>query len=703
MAILSTVSVSRALDGRVEAARFTDLRLAVLTVASAETRPDAIEDLNQLDDSLNVLGGNHDAVFDRLSPADRPVAEADLVLLISHGRMLLDDGHIMSEHEHDLVAHSDLEEILRTSALEAAGDAAAKERTSALSGLAMIGTLALAASQWLANRSRVRAGRDRADALHEASTRFEWLLDDSPEAAVIIDPSGEITYQAASMAELFPGQPLNSRQDLVALACDGHQPALAAHLRSAGMRQSLLKFQVAGAAPDERRDFIARASDLREDPLIGGWLVSFRDVSAETQAQRDLEGQVRTDILTGLPNRLALMEDLNEVADSTFDFLLIDLDDFRMTNDTLGHEAGDELLQIVARRLRGALQESDRLYRLGGDEFAAIVVDDGTDRVLGMPETLRSEISMPARLTAGVEQPAASIGVATSQPGASPVSVFHRADIALSEAKAKGGSGVQRVHEALEARAHRRRELGRALDRADLGEFRLVYQPIVSSETGREFIALAEQSGRIVDLGWFVIETACEHLSEWRSGGLMADVGITVNVSPRQLTEAGFAERVCATIDQHGLDASDLTVEITESALVTGQRNIIETLTDLRSSGVRVACDDFGSGYSNLGQLLALPLDLLKADRGLLIRLSQMRDASGGDTRQACEIMAAIVQIANAVQVPVVAEGVEMPEQQLSLHRSGVQLLQGYFFSRPVERHEVPHVIEHTPGLVSVI
>lgn len=712
-------SARKALDQRAVAVEATDLRLAVLTVASADERPTDTAEFDRLASAVERLSGDHDVAFGGLTDVQRSAVETDLQLIAGHGEMLADHGHVMAGGEHSLAAHGHLEESLRTAALNSVDSAARNEGRAALSGLAALGALAAGLWRWLSLRSRAKSMQTRADALQEASSRFEWLLNDSPEASLIISRDGDISYQAASVAAFFPDRELGNRDDLVELTVDAEQSQFAAHLQSEGTGRRAMAFRVAGSDTDPDRNFVAQVSDLRGDALIDGWLVSLRDVSAETAAQRQLESRVRTDDLTGLPNRRALMEDLHRIAGAatTFDFLMIDLDDFKMTNDTFGHKAGDELLSIVARRLEGALVHGDRLYRLGGDEFAVIVGDTDSTPSAALAERLLTDIATPIRLTVGFERATASIGIATREPDGDPMSIVHRADIALYEAKKRGGNAVQVVHSELEKNAERRREMGRALHDANLNEFWLVYQPIVDGATGRtvmveallrwqspaigfvgpdQFIPLAEQSGRIVELGLWVLETACAQLASWRAQGDLHGVGVTVNVSPRQLQEQGFDAEVLAIIERHNVDPSDVTIEVTESALVAGQGEIVHALASLRAVDVRVACDDFGSGYSNLGQLMALPLDMIKVDRGLLLRLNDMRESAGGSHEAPCEVMAAIVQIADVMGVPVVAEGIETAVQQASLVASGVQLQQGYYFSKPAANSEIPLIVEQS-------
>lgn len=717
--IVAGVTGREALEERTAATSATDLRLAVLTIAPVNSLDDLDDRQTELfGEAVEQLAGDHTDALHSLQEPDRSVAASGVAETAIHGQNVL-DGMKMTDGMHSLKAHADLEEKLRQAAIAANSDASGSERRAA--GASAVAGVAALLSAWrmLKSRSNRQSERVQTEVLHQAADRFSALLDDSPEATAIIGPTGAIAYHAASFDELFPDRLLHHRDSLIELAVDDDRDRLADHLQLEGNNPASITFRSVLTDNGQPREFAMRVSDLRKDPLVGGWLIAVREVSAEIRATRELEGLVGTDALTGLPNRRALMSDLEQLELAPFGFLMIDLDGFKQTNDTFGHDAGDELLKAVVHRFDQCLANGDRLYRLGGDEFGVVTHSTDEAAIAALGSTLVATLHTPIRLSAGFEQAQGSVGVAVWNLAGAPTSVLHRADIALYEAKSAGGNQVQVVHRELEERFARRRELSRALDEASLdNEFSVVYQPIVDAETGRTmyleallrwtsptlgfvspdvFISLAESSGQIVEMGLWVLRRACSDLVALRAQGLPESIGVTVNVSPRQLGEADFSEAVQQIIRHCGLAPDDVTIEITESALVSGEHHSLQPLEQLRSLGCHIACDDFGSGYSNLGQLLALPLDLIKVDRELLIHLSEMRGAAGGANDQPCEVMSAIVSIGHAMSAPIVAEGVETAEQHQSLAASGVALLQGYLFSKPIAIDDVlPFVMQHS-------
>lgn len=709
--VLATLMSREALEERASATAATDLRLAVLTVAPVESTASMDERERELfEQAVAALEGDHSEALHGLDPVDRDDVKLALEKTEEHGQMLL-AGKSMATMDHGLAAHAGLEESLRQAAVDANSDASGSERRSLIT-IAVAGAAAItSASRMFANRSRRQSERVNGEVLRLAAERFSTLLDDSPEATAIISAEGEIIYQAASLNEMFPGHPLDTRASIVELAIPADRQRLAHHLSLDAEHRSSISFQSLVSNGSLPREFSVRVSDLRDDSLVGGWLVTLREITTEAHATRELESLVETDSLTGLPNRRGLMNHLGQMSATPFGFLMIDLDGFKQTNDTFGHDAGDELLKAVSGRFERCLDKGDRLYRLGGDEFGIVTQLTDDNQIEQLASTLIATLEAPIRLHAGFEQAHISIGIAVWNLVGSPRSVLHRADIALYEAKAGGGHRVQVIDAALEQRSARRRDLSRALDEADLDqEFSVVYQPIVDAQNGHTkyleallrwnsptlgfigpdlFIPLAESSGQIVQIGLWVLEHACSDLASMRDQGLPAHVGLTVNVSPRQLDDADFSMAVERVLNRYQLAPSDLTIEVTESALVSGSDQDLHPLQQLRTLGCHVACDDFGSGYSNLGQLMALPLDLIKVDRQLLIHLSEMRELAGGANDQPCEVMSAIVRIGGAMSAPIVAEGVETDEQRRSLASSGVTLLQGYLFSRPASPDEI--------------
>lgn len=684
----------------------TDLRLAVLTAAPiTDASTLTPRELGRLEQAADVLHDSHDRALSAIDPADRAEATEELAAMAQHSRMLL-AGMVMDEHHHSLNAHAELEDLLRDAAIRGGDGAADQERTAGIAAAVSALTFVSLGGYLFALRSRQRDERSHTQAMGQAAERFSTLLDDSLEATAIITPDGHLSYKAGSLTELFPNTTLSTAESLVSLAPPSEQAALRDHLVQEGAERATWTFSstpVAGSA-DLPREFVVRVSDLRDDPFVGGWLVAMREISAEVQATRALKTLAETDPLTGLPNRRALLLDLEQDHTTPFGFLMIDLDGFKRTNDSFGHDAGDELLVAVTRRFQRCLGPGDRLYRLAGDEFAAITPDTEGPALKALGARLVESLVDPVRLAAGFEHTSGSVGAAVWDFDGEPRAMLHRADTAMYAAKEIGGNAVQLLTPEIEARSMRQRDMRRALADASLDEFWLAYQPIVDANTGHiasvealirwaspilgavgpdAFIALAEHSGKIVEIGLWVLESACADLARWRRSGVGEDLGVTINVSPFQLAEPGFISAVEQAVEDHGIRPQDLTIELTESVLVTSKGETLKRLDRLRAFGCHIACDDFGSGYSNLGQLMALPLDVIKIDRGLVTKLAEMSDADNDGGRR-CEVSAAIVAIGDAMQATVVAEGVETVAQRDRLRRSGVPLLQGYLFSRPI-------------------
>ncbi|WP_344512020.1 bifunctional diguanylate cyclase/phosphodiesterase [Dactylosporangium maewongense] len=402
--------------------------------------------------------------------------------------------------------------------------------------------------------------------------------------------------------------------------------------------------------------------------------------------ERELRQRATRDPVTGLANRRQLTERLDRVLTGAsppgFTVALLDLDGFKDVNDTLGHEAGDELLKQVSHRLRAALPDADVLARLGDDEFA-VVWRGASDAFEAAFAQLR-----PAYPVAGRQvHLTGSAGLVAVGDQRSSADVLRDADLALDAAKTAGKDRVVRFEPDLRTAAARHRELASGLRRAlAAGEFELHYQPVVRLLDERvtaveallrwppggvpplTFIPVAEAIGMIVPLGWWVLRQACTDARAWfeRDG-----VAVTVNVSGHQLREEDFAERVLAVLDETGLPPAALVLELTESVLVDDAERTAR-LGLLRERGVRIAVDDFGTGYSSLAYLVHLPVDILKIDRTFT--------ASGVDST----LMKVILQLAEGLSLHTVAEGVETAAQAQALKALGCQYAQGYLYSRPV-------------------
>jgi diguanylate cyclase len=422
--------------------------------------------------------------------------------------------------------------------------------------------------------------------------------------------------------------------------------------------------------------------------------------------QAELERLALSDTLTGMPNRTRFAVALGEriVAQQPSTALLIDVDDFKMINDTLGPAAGDQLLYQVSQRLREHCLPGELPARLGGDEFAVLLPSD---------EPACAEAAA-TRLLAGIGQPFhvadqqlllhASVGIAVAAPGETADEVQRNADIAMYAAKEAGkASWVRFEPQMRQDMAHHARLAGELHNAILRGELRLVYQPVFDLHTGllagaealvrwqhpergfvspADFIPVAERSGLIVPLGAWVLREACSQLSRWHAEfGDGAIEAINVNVAVRQLREAGFVDEVAAVLSETGLTSQNLIIEVTESSVVDGWQ-VRETLQALHEMGVKLALDDFGTGQSSLSLLRAFPVDVLKLDKSFVDGI-----ADGAD-RGRLAVAAAVAQLAEYLQLKVVAEGIENEEQRDRLRDMGYRYGQGYLMARPLPPEE---------------
>ena len=434
-------------------------------------------------------------------------------------------------------------------------------------------------------------------------------------------------------------------------------------------------------------------------------------------ANRQLRHLATHDALTGLPNRVLLDDRLTQAvahADRdgrSFALLVCDLDRFKLVNDSLGHHAGDELLQEVARRLTGLVRTTDTVARFGGDEFVLLITsihdpEDARRLAARAIEVLQA----PVRI-AGIDvHTSPSIGIAFyPTDGTSIEALTAHADAAMYCAKQRGRGNVQCFEGGMNAGSEERVQLESDLHSAiALNQFELYYQPKVNTNTGAVrsaealirwvhpkrglispdgFIPLAEECGLIGAIGEWVVREACRQARAWQDAGL-APLRISVNLSPSQFRGSGLIDTIRRALDDAGIQPQYLEVELTESAVMSDPEESIAILEQLSSMGVLVSVDDFGTGYSSMSYLRRFPIDKLKIDRVFINEIaSRPEDAS---------IVRAIVSLAHSLRLKVVAEGVETPAQLDFLKAVGCDEYQGYHFSRPLPAGEFERVVRET-------
>jgi diguanylate cyclase (GGDEF)-like protein/PAS domain S-box-containing protein len=431
----------------------------------------------------------------------------------------------------------------------------------------------------------------------------------------------------------------------------------------------------------------------------------FRDISLIKRTQTELEHMAHYDMLTGLPNRALLGERLDHALDRTrrtgeeLAVLVLDLDGFKTVNDSLGHPAGDCLLQVVAERLSTVLRAEDTVARLGGDEFAVILEDikqsaDTAEVARKMLECLADPIDLGGNsaLITG------SIGIALHpRDGADSTALLKAADTAMYESKQGGRNTFHFHHPEMALAVHKRLEMEQGLRRAlECGEMEVWYQPQVDLASGKvigaealvrwrdakaglimpgDFIPLAEETGLIISIGEWVLNEACKDSRRWRET-LGWEGKVSVNVAGPQIERGDFHFGVLRALGVHALPAQMLELEITETFIMHNAANALDVVGQLRALGITTAIDDFGTGYSSLAYLKHLPIDRLKIDRGFVKDLPGDRDDAA--------IVAAVIALGTSLGFSVIAEGVETEEQRDFLIRAGCDQGQGYLFSRPL-------------------
>ncbi|MBV9108283.1 MAG: EAL domain-containing protein, partial [Gemmatimonadetes bacterium] len=530
------------------------------------------------------------------------------------------------------------------------------------------------------------AAQGASEALWEWDLESDDLLFSSRGEEILgTDPAGLPRSGAAWLAWVHPDDAAAFRARILA-HCAGETDHLLSEHRTRDGRGGWRWTRVRGVAVRDGQGHALRMAGSQ----------------ADVSEIRGAEERLRRDELTGVMNRAAFVERVAaalSVPDAACAVAMVDLDSFRLFNESLGPGAGDALLAAVADRLRRAAGPGRAVARLGADEFGVLLEDGNAyDAGARFAETVRRELAAAFRVAGRELFVTASVGVAPAGPGSAAEDVVRDATIAVHRAKGAGPGRHETFHPSMReqplARLRLAGDLRQALSR---GELFLVYQPLVSLATGAipgfeallrwnhptlgllppaEFIPVAEETGLIVALGEWVLGEACRQAARWRAEHGAGAPGVSVNVSARQLAQPGLAAQVRDTLREAGLPGDALRLEVTESLLAADLPRISALLAEIREMGVGISVDDFGTGYSSLAYLHRLPADMLKIDRSFV--------AAMGAGRESGEIVRTILALGRTLGMRVVAEGVETPEQRQALQALGCDLAQGYLFSRPL-------------------
>ncbi len=470
---------------------------------------------------------------------------------------------------------------------------------------------------------------------------------------------------------------------------------------------------------DSWRHLEVVVSDLTDNPAIGGVVLNARDVTDRVMAAHELAARAYVDALTGLPNRVRLYDRLEALLDPSSDSsgplvaLVCDIDQFKPLNAVVGAEGGDAILRKVADRLRDCVGDSVTLARLGGDTFVVVVPGPiDVTAALRLANRIRSDIGAPLDIDGRRVELSLSAGITEAQPGDDPEQVIARGERAMARAKQGGGDRTELFDGAMAEADTRRQTIDQQLRHAlEHDGLRVHFQPIIDIEedvvvgaeallrvhdddgvvlSPAEFVEAAESNGLISQLGLQVLHATCEQMAVWssrREPGLPREV--SVNVSPRQLADPGLPGQVQQVLAATGIDPSTLSLEITESILIGAEPTVDAGISYLRSLGLRIGLDDFGTGQSSLGYLKRFPLDFVKIDRSLIGGL--------GISEQDTAIVRATVELAHNLDLIVTAVGVENEEQLDALGILGCDRAQGYLFAPPLPANLLAGAVKRAP------
>jgi diguanylate cyclase (GGDEF)-like protein/PAS domain S-box-containing protein len=562
-------------------------------------------------------------------------------------------------------------------------------------------------------RRRLRTEIEQA-VLRESERRLQALVEHGSDMITVVAPDSTVIYQAGAVESMlgYEAQELEGATLTKWLDPDDQASLLALCATETTATEELQLRHRDGS----RRTCEVHATCLLDDPAWEGIVLNIWDLSERKALEERLRHQAFHDALTGLPNRVLALDRAQQMlararrSSLPVAALYVDLDGFKQVNDRFGHAAGDELLRLVAARLTSLVREGDTAARLGGDEFVVLLEGSALDagpelvaerllEVLRPPYDMTAEIGRELSVTASI---GIAMGVMTSGDD-----LLRDADVALYRAKEAGRNRYVVFESSMRTAAHDRLTLEMDLAEAlEHDQFFLLYQPTFDLQTERvigvealirwhhptrgivepgQFIPIAEESELIVPIGRWVLEEACRQAAAWHADGY--SLGMSVNVSARQLDLDELIEDVSRALELSGLDPTELTLEVTETTLMRDAEATAKRLTLLKKLGVRIAIDDFGTGYSSLAYLRQFPVDALKIDRSFISGVA----SSKGSTA----LIHTLVQLGKTLEIETLAEGIEEPAQLKALQRENCDQGQGFLFARPLSPDAVEEFLKH--------
>jgi diguanylate cyclase (GGDEF)-like protein/PAS domain S-box-containing protein len=559
---------------------------------------------------------------------------------------------------------------------------------------------------------------------------FRSIIQNTSDMILVVNPELGIVYQTPSVQAVLGHDPAQVMgQPVLTLVSEHDGPRASAFLHRA--QSAPAGSQHGPVALDDLwqlvdvsgsvRAFEVTCSNLLDDPSVRGLVLTLHDTTERRALEEELKHLAFHDSLTQLPNRILFLDRVEQALSSQgrhrgrLAVMLIDLDDFKMVNDTRGHAAGDALLVAVSERLQRVVRPTDTCARLGGDEFAVLLEGLVGDAEAGrLADRIQAVLRRPFGVGDDELTVRASVGVSTSEHGSHAAELLIQADLAMYAAKDAGKGSYEfyqpSLQHVMQTRLSEARDLRRALEE---GQFALLYQPILELGTGRvvgtealvrwqhptkglvlpgEFIDAVEQGDLAVPLGRWVIETAIAQAAQWQSlTPAHPPLRMSVNVAPRQLGDPAFVGIVTGALHQHGLRPNLLTLEITERTLTAREPQIEWAMGGLKRLGVGLAIDDFGTGYAALGYLRRFPVTTLKIDRSFVTDVDKSKDQRS--------LVKTIIRLGEAFGLAVVAEGIETSSQRDALAALGCDLGQGFLYAHALPADEATAYITDQPAL----